>query len=1168
MVADWILLLVSLGYAGALFAVAWAGDRRPLYPSRTWLRPIVYSLALAVYCSSWTFYGAVGSAATRGYYYLPIYLGPILLFVFGFAFFRRLVAAGKEHHITSIADFVAARYGKAQGLGVLVTVIAVTAAIPYIALQFKAVAMSVGVLGAGTSVTDRAPVVGDTAFYVAILLATFSILFGTRRIDATEHHHGMMLAVALESLVKLVAFVAVGLYALHVLDRPFTFELPTTATPSGSGTTAFLAQTMLAACAMFCLPRQFQVGVVECENTQDLRTARWLFPLYLAVISMLVIPIAQAGLAVSQGQGVPPDTFVLWLPLSQNADWLALVAYLGGFSAATGMVIVASVALATMVSNDLVVPMLLRWPSLRFAQRADISAIVLAIRRIAIIVLSLLAYAYYRMTESSQALASIGLLAFAAVAQFAPAIVGGLFWRGASRSGVAAGLGLGFALWSYTLLLPSLAGVGWLPSDFRDAGPFGIDWLHPQHLFGLGGLDSVTHGTVWSLGANIVAFVLVSMRRGPSVDERLRAESFMGEKSPALPSLVARWGTRLTLDDLRALTARIVGVHSARRAFDDYFKAHGDRRGRDAAHSDDVQFAERLLAGALGAASARRVLTSALSGTGMPIEEVVAVLDRTSQELRFNRALLAATLDNITQGISVVDEDMRLVAWNRPYVELFGYPEGMVHVGCPIADLIRYNAERGECGPGDVEQHVRKRIAHMRKGSPHVFERIRADGRVIEMRGEPLPDGGFATTFSDVTAYKRAEEALREANETLEARVAQRTAELARALDAQRAAKQEAEAANLSKTRFLAAASHDLLQPMNAARLFASAMREHGGASPAELAERIDRSLRSAEELLDGLLDISRLDAGALKPELRRFALDEVLRGIVEQVTPLADARGLSLRLVPTRLVVESDRRLLRRILQNFVSNALRYTHRGGVLIGARRSGAAVRIEVWDSGPGIAAQHLDAIFGEFERLDQTSPWGERGLGLGLSICERIARMLGHPLTVRSRVGRGSMFAVTLPRARADRINAAAAVAAAVADDVAGLRVLCVDNDHDILDGMRALLTRWSIRVTAVPSVDDALAAIEQARPDVLLVDYHLNDRLDGLQTLRALQDRIGHELPSALLTADGSDALKRTARAQNCLLLTKPIKPASLRAFLASSRSNFGPVSADRDGAG
>jgi Na+/proline symporter len=309
-IADWVLLLVSLAYVGALFLVAWIGDRRPLYPQRTWLRPIVYSLALAVYCSSWTFYGAVGSAASGGYAYLPIYLGPIVLFVFGFSFFRRLVRAGKEHNITSIADFIAARFGKSQALGAFVTVIAITAAVPYIALQFKAVAMSVAVMGGGTAAPHGVPILTDTAFYAALMLTVFSILFGTRRVDATEHHHGMMLAIALESLVKLVAFVAIGFYALNQLGGSFDLHLPA---PSGAPSApSFLTTSVLALLAIFCLPRQFQVGVVECENPSDLRWARILFPLYLIVISVLVIPITHAGLAASQGQAVVPDTYVLW----------------------------------------------------------------------------------------------------------------------------------------------------------------------------------------------------------------------------------------------------------------------------------------------------------------------------------------------------------------------------------------------------------------------------------------------------------------------------------------------------------------------------------------------------------------------------------------------------------------------------------------------------------------------------------------------------------------------------------------------------------------------------------------------------------------------------------------------------------------------------------------
>ncbi|HZW72544.1 MAG TPA: hybrid sensor histidine kinase/response regulator, partial [Caldimonas sp.] len=350
-------------------------------------------------------------------------------------------------NITSIADFIASRFGKSHGLAALVTIIAVTASVPYLALQFKAVAMSIGILG-GESV-QRTPLLDDSALYIAALLAMFAILFGTRRIDATEHHHGMMLAIAAESVVKLIAFIAIGVYALHVSGVGAAFAPPVREFAARGLPSGFVSQCLLAFVAMFCLPRQFQVGVIECENPADVRHARRLFPLYLLVICVFVLPIAAAG-APAAALGVDPDAYVLWLPLARGHDLLALFTYLGGFSAATGMVIVESVALSTMISNDLVVPALLRIRRLGLEQR-DLSATVLTVRRIAIVLLAMLAYAYYRATALNVQLASIGLLAFVALAQFAPAIISGLYWRGASRIGVSAGLIAGFSLWVYTL---------------------------------------------------------------------------------------------------------------------------------------------------------------------------------------------------------------------------------------------------------------------------------------------------------------------------------------------------------------------------------------------------------------------------------------------------------------------------------------------------------------------------------------------------------------------------------------------------------------------------------------------------------------------------------------------------------------------------------------------
>ena len=1151
MIASWLLLVVSVGYVAGLFGLAYYGDRRPLYPNRVWLRPLVYGLALAVYCSSWTFYGAVGSSAASSLSYLPIYLGPIALFVFGSGLLQRLTLVAKQRNITSIADFIASRFGKSHRLAALVTLIAVIASIPYLALQFKAVAMSIDVL-TGPSARPT-PLLHDSALYIAALLATFAILFGTRRIDATEHHHGMMLAIAAESLIKLVAFVAIGIYALHETGFAAAFAPPIREFAARGLPSGFAAQCLLAFVAMFCLPRQFQVGVIECEDPADVRHARRLFPLYLLLICVFVLPIVAAGAPAASAPGIRPDTYVLWLPLANGQDLLAVITYLGGFSAATGMVIVESVALSTMISNDLVVPALLRIRRLGLEQR-DLSSTVLTVRRIAIVVLAALAYAYYRAITVNVQLASIGLLSFVALAQFAPAIVSGLYWRGASRVGVSAGLVAGFSLWAYTLLLPALAENGWFPADWVLGGPFGIAMLKPCALLHTDGWDPISHGAFWSLLANVGTLVLLSWRFRPGVDERLRAAAFLNLESER--GAVTEFRGRVPVADLQALAERIVGDNAARRAFADYAHAAGKTlTANTAADRALLQFTERLMAGAIGAASARRILTSALRGTGLDLSEAATLLDEASQELRFSRELIDVTFDNMTQGISVVDSDLRIVAWNRRYADLFDYPEGYVYVGRPIVDLVRYNAQRGLLGPGDIEQQVRRRLEYLRHGTPHVFVRERPDGRVIETRGEPLPGGGYLTTFSDITAHKRAERALRESNETLEQRVVQRTRELSEALVSQEQAKRQAEAANASKTRFLAAASHDLLQPLNAARLFTSALRHQPqlDAESTQLAERIDASFKAAEDLLEALLEASRLDAGRYRPDISTFPLGELFESMRHQFSVLAGTRGLELHVVPTRMHVRSDPHLLRRIVQNFLSNALRYTRSGRVLLGARRRGEFVNIEVWDTGPGIAPEHLRMIFDEFRRLEQPSPWGEKGLGLGLAICERIAHILGHELSADSRPGRGSRFGIRV--ARAAEVPSSATGRMLRRPAPLGLphdvHVLCLDNDAAILDGMRALLTRWGMSCDVARTVDEAEAAARSRRPDLILADYHLDDPIDGLAALDRLRAGLTPPPPGALVTEDAGAEVKMRARDLGYALLRKPVKPAALRALIA-----------------
>lgn len=1136
MVPAWVIL-ASLVYAAILFAIAWIGDRRPLYPQKTWLRPVVYSLAMAVYCSSWTFYGAVGSAMRDGLGFLPIYLGPLLLFLFGWRILERLALVAQSQKTTSIADFMASRYGRSQGLAAIVSLMAVMAAVPYLALQYKAVTLSLRVM---TNTPMNGGLIGDPAFYVAVGMALFSILFGTRMVDATEHRPGLMLAVAFESLVKLIALVAVGVFAMFWFGKSeLNLSGAIQTFLDNSPRAGFVSQTLLAFMAIICLPRQFHVAIVECGDVADVRRARWLFGAYLVLVSLMVLPIAAVGMSFVSPQGTAPDSFVLALPLSEGQLALALAVYIGGFSAATGMVIVTSVALSTMVSNDLVMPLLLRrrWER---QDQGDMAPTVLWIRRIAIMVLAGAAYGYYRMSGTDTALAAYGLMAFVAVAQFAPGLIGGLYWRGASRQGVVSGLLLGFGIWLYTLFLPTLTEAGWMDSDWLHHGLFGFSWLRPYHLFGMQGWDALTHGTFWSLGCNVAAFLWVSWRSQPGVAERLHAEPFLNPYAQRQALTAQQWQGSLTVGDLLTLASRITGGKTAARAFEAHAVQQQQTLMPEAkADTSWVQFTELLLAAAVGSASARLVMTSALRGSGMELATVVAVLDEAGQALRFNRDILLATLENIDHGISVVDADMRLLAWNQSYQSLWEYPVGMLYVGRPVEDLLRLNASRGELpGSSDqaVEQAIEQRLRLMRAGKPYIKQRTLSDLKVIELRGRPLAGGGYVTSYSDITQYKKVERELREVNETLEQRVAERT--------------HEAEKAQELRTKFLTAVSHDVLQPINAARLFASALTE--SAEPQEmtrLSERIDTALRSAEELLDGLLDISRLDAGAWQPEIERIHVPTLMHHLADQYASIAMRRAIKLRVYAPDVYVNSDPRLLRRVLQNFMANALRYTKTGRIILGVRQRSQMVEFQVWDSGQGVPDQHIHQIYTEFHRYEQPFDWDGRGLGMGLSICQRIASLLDHRLDVRSQVGKGSMFSISVPQIAPPKLEPAAAhVEPAAKLDLKGLRVLCLDNDPEIIDGMLALLSRWGVAAIAATTVDEALEQVP-LKPDVLLVDYHLHDRLHGLDALALLISHLP-DAHGALLTADGSHELKAAARDLGYPILTKPVKPASLRAFL------------------
>ncbi|MBW3697297.1 hybrid sensor histidine kinase/response regulator [Vibrio sp. T187] len=1136
----WIVVPVSLAYLGVLFLIAWYGDRQTRWLSR-W-RPWIYSLSIAVYCTSWTFYGTVGQASNNPWSFLPIYIAPILVFTFGWRILARLILIAKREHITSIADFIAARYGKSQGLAVVVTLIAVAGILPYIALQLRGITMGLDIVAPNLA-ADFGYQDYHVSWFVVGALAIFTMLFGTRHIDNTEHHRGMMMAVAFESIVKLVAFLCVGIFIIYLAWNHDTVNLleVASATYESPNLPTLAIHTVLTMLAIVCLPRQFHTMVVENERPQDLHTARWLFPVYLILMGLFVLPIAWAGQGLLSGSSA--DTYVISVPMEVGANHIALLAFLGGTSAASGMVIVSTIALAIMVSNDLVMPLLLRRMRLTQRNHRHFSGLLLVIRRGLILLLLLGAWGFYQALDSIHSLSAIGFLSFAAITQFAPALIGGMYWRTGNRKGVYVGLMFGFLIWLITLMSQTdmLAGDG-------ETNP--LLWIvTPPDFLSSWDIRSSDWGIVLSVSVNTLCYVLVSLVTRSSLSERLQSASFVGTPLPESEN-ISLYQSRVTVAELEMLASRFVGRTRAKSAFSTYWQQQEEvLLPNQQAPASLIRHAERVLAGVFGASSAKLVLTSALQGRNMQLEEVATIVDEASELYDFSRGLLQGAIEHIGQGIAVIDKQMRLVAWNQRYLELFEFPPGLIQVGRPIADVIRHNAEQGLCGPGDPEDHVRRRVFHLEQGTRHTSSRIRPDGRVIEVQGNPMPGGGFVMSFTDITVFREAEQALKETNESLEFRVHERTQELEKLNHRLVRATQKSEHESQSKTRFLAAVSHDLMQPLNAARLFASSLSEVAKEQEVkQLSSHIESALGAAEDLIGDLLDISRLESGKLEVNVHGFAINDVFSNLNAEFSALAKQQKIDFEMIPSTLFVKSDPKLLRRVIQNFLTNAFRYNPQGKVILGARRVNGQVRLDVWDNGTGIDEDKQQEIFEEFTRGSQVR--SDQGLGLGLAISKGIAHVLGHQISMRSWPGQGSVFSLTLNRA--DKVVASPqAVVAAPSGELDHLKVLCVDNESDILVGMENLIGRWGCEVKTALDLVDSLKALEDDWvPDVIFSDYRLDNGRTGLEVLQQCRLRLGDKFEGVIISADRTDEMMSAIKGNGFGFIPKPVKPLKLRSIL------------------
>ncbi len=1227
-----VAMLVFLLYAGALFLVALWAERCAACGRSPANNPWVYALSLAVYCTAWTYYGSVGIAASSGLLFLSVYLGPTLGIILWWQVLRRMALIKSHHHITSIADFISARYDKSETLAALATVLALFAIIPYVSLQLKAIISTFALIttpGQGFS----AWIGGHVGPIVVALMIVFTIIFGVRRLDPTERHDGMVMALAVECVVKLASLLVAGVFVTYFLYDGFGDLFQRLAQSphhalfslSGSAASPYLLWTtylVLAMSASLFLPRQFHVAVVENPNPDFISSAMWIFPVYMLLINLFVLPIAAAGLL----QGLPAiaaDTFVLDLPRNHGKPWLVMLVFIGGFSAATGMIMISSVTLSTMLTNHLLLP-LVRWvPWLGFLRRH-----LLRCKWAAVALVLILSHGFERLIGQTFMLANIGMISFAAVFQFAPAIVGGMFWRQANKWGALAGLTAGFVTWLYTLLLPALIRVGWFSRSILENGPWGIAALNPESLFGLRGLPALSHTLFWSFFFNVGAYVLVSIWQEQSPTEKRLALAFSGEgRDAALPPDKNRHTASIDLAAKRLEIGKVL-----QRYLDETEAQSILARCMAASHLDGKAHitiveliklhseVEKSLAGAIGAPAAHKALTGSavftpqeslelsevytdiLASLRISPEELYAKLDyyREKEALltshaaelqEYSKALELRILEQEKTEAALAESEAkyRSIFENAPEGIFQVTPEGQMISASPAmatilgfdspAELMAALESIGKNTYVQPEDHqtLMARLTtegvvtdfecqlRRRDGSP-VWTAIRARA-VRAANGSLLLIEGF---LQDISQRKRSEVALQEAYRNMEQRVADRTAELQAANRELLTAKETAEAATRAKSEFLANMSHEIRTPMNGVIAAAElALNDELPTKTAHFLKIIQSSAISLLGIINDILDFSKIEAGKLDLEAGPFNLENALDGVTSMFLNKVAEKNLELVVAihpetPTDLVGDALR--LQQILKNLLDNAIKFTEKGGVIeLGVAPSAGepgVLQFHVRDSGVGIDPEYRRTLFNPFTQEDASITRKYGGTGLGLSICKQLVEIMGGTIGVESTPGAGSTFRFT-----ACFEERRAVAGAGVQSALAGLRLLMVDDCPSALAALKTMTSAWGLQVDTATSGPEAVERLREAAaeddPFELAVLDQKMPGMDGLATARRIHAEIDTPVPLLLLAAFGRNNDRGTALAAGISgFVAKPVYPTLL---LNAILTLFGePRSGDR----
>lgn len=1117
MLSIWAVSAIVLLYLAGLFMLAFWGDRKI---DRNQQHPVLYSLGLGVHCTSWAFFGTTSQTTHYGWPVFPTYVGIALVMLFAFPVLTKISRICQQNSVSSLADFISLRYDRSHSLAALITILCFVGVVPYIALQLDAITESINLL-----TTDAESSSSTVGLYVAALMALFAILFGTQTLSLTEKHPGLLFTIATESVIKLVGLCVVGIYVCYGLfDGVFDVVAQASQHQPGrdilyadKGWSVYISHILLGVCAMFVLPRQFHMNFVENNGTEELTTARWLFPLYLLGMTIFLLPIALAGSLLLDPTTAQSDSLVLAIPLQEENLTVSIIAFLGGLSATTSMIIVATLALGIMIANNLVTPLWFKLKLKKQARHTMKASQLLSIRRITVLVVLSVAFWYHMNISQSAPLVKSGIIAMALLSQMLPAMMFSLYWKKCSKTAAISGMLAGFIGWVVWMLYPSLLSSYYfnpIPTDQELATSY-----------------------VLSLVINCAVYIVVAFFT-PTKKSTLSTESAQPASLEEEPELA------IPVSDLLSLTARVLepDVHATLAKQLSNAGAGNHRQGY--ASQGLLVRVEKLMAGQIGHPSARLLLGAIADSQGRGLSNLVHWVEEASQSFQFNHEVLMSSVQHIQQGVVVLDQNLNMLAWNDSYLEMFNYPGGVIKVGLHIKEILQYNARRGLLGEvSNMQSEIDKRVQFMAAGSQYKYVRKQADGRVIELNGSPLPGGGYVTTYSDITEYIRIQDELEQAKTELEARVAHRTKQL-------EAAKLEADKANLSKTKFLAAAGHDLMQPFNAATLFASMLvQKTSGSELHHISQGLLHSLNSAESLLTSLLDMTRLESGRLSVQKTHFVLDDLLGGLVNEFRLTGDQKALKLNYVHTQVKVYSDPKLLRRIIQNLLSNAVRYTNTGKILVGVRRRPAdKIEIAVIDTGPGIPEHQLQEIFNEFHQLDEHH---NQGLGLGLTIVERISQLLAHPIAVSSQTGKGTIFTITVERSHAQlqRSHEPASEKRTESSKLLDKQhVLVIENDEQISSAMLTLLADWGAEVKIAKNVAEAIEM--DSAPNLMLVDYHLDYGETGINVVRQLREHWQQTIPGILNTANRNDGVRDEAREAGLLYLPKPLKPAALKRML------------------